>query len=349
MSKFKKPALLIAETIAVFLVTFMLAEITLRVYHHFNPSSIFYDHSYNRYRGKPGAPDYAFNLNSRGFKDVEFKPAKEAGDYRVLALGASFPFGVVPYQHNYLTLLEQQLNGSGHQVEVLNMGIPGIGPRHYLALFANEGLQLQPDMVLVSFFIGNDLTNTPAMGRARFLEYSAVATLIRYLVFLNLKFEGKVVHARRNYDDNAPTLTAEAYLDIEKKRGMIFMKREPLKRTFADAVGYLVRIRELCDAKKIALKVAIIPDELQVNPVLQAKVLNAMNASADEVDFTLPNRYLHEQLNAHRIDYIDLLDDFTSASARGALYKPNDSHWNIAGNKLAADILARYISDEPRR
>src|SRR5436309_13471021 len=158
MSKFKKLTSSAAQTIIIFFITFVLAEITLRVYNHFNPIFIFYDRSYNRFRGKPGAPDYDFYLNSRGFKDVEFKPQKEANTYRILALGDSFAFGVVPYQHNYLTLLKQQLNSSDRHIEVLNMGIPGIGPQHYLALFVNEGLQLQPDMVLVSFFIGNDFT-----------------------------------------------------------------------------------------------------------------------------------------------------------------------------------------------
>jgi hypothetical protein len=31
------------------------------------------------------------------------------------------------------------------------------------------------------------------------------------------------------------------------------------------------------------------------------------------------------------------------------LYKPNDTHWNIAGNKLAARILAEHLSKQLRR
>jgi hypothetical protein len=349
MSKFKKLTSSASQIIIIFLITFVLAEITFRLYNHFNPTFIFYDRSYNRFRGKPGATNYDFYLNSRGFKDVEFKPKKEANAYRVLALGDSFAFGVVPYQHNYLTLLEQQLNSRGHQVEVLNMGIPGIGPQHYLALFANEGLQLQPDMALVSFFIGNDFADTMVRGRANFYKYSAVATLIKYFIDLNRNYEGRVIHRRTSYDDNAPTFTEKAYLNIQKKRSLIYMKGEPLKQAFTDAIGYLVRIKELCNPSKIALRVVLIPDELQVNPVLQTKVLKALNSSSEELDFTLPNRFLHEQLQVHRIDYFDLLDNFSSASAQMNLYKPNDSHWNIAGNKLAADILARYVSGQLNR
>ena len=345
MSRFKELISLAGQTFLIFLITFVLAEITFRVYQHFNPTFIFYDESYNRFRGKPGAPDYDFQLNSKGFKDIEFKPQKEPNTYRIVALGDSFAFGVVPYQYNYLTLLEQHLNSSGLRTEVINMGIPSTGPKHYLALFANEGLQLQPDMVLVSFFIGNDFPNTKGARRVKVHEYSAVVAFIKYIIDLNRKYEGKVIHDRTHYDDTAPKFTDEAYLQIVKERSWMYRKRAPFKKAFADGVGYLVRIKELCDWSKIALQVVIIPDEVQVNLALQTKVLKALNVSSTDLDFTLPNKFLHEQLQAYRIDHLDLLDSFLSTTLQMSLYKPNDSHWNIAGNKLAADLLAKYVSN----
>lgn len=331
--------------IIVLLVTFVLTEVTIRVYRYFIPTFIFYDHSYNRFRGKPGASDYDFFLNSQGFKDVEFKQEKEPGTYRILALGDSFAFGVVPYQHNYLTLLEQKLNGSGVRTEVINMGIPSIGPQDYLSLFANEGLTLQPDMVLVSFFVGNDFTET-MRWRTKLHEFSDVVALIKFFIDLNGKFTGKVIHGQASYDDNAAYFTDETYLQIEKERSWMYLKQAPFKKAFADGVGYLVRIKELCDRRKIALRVVVIPDELQVNPALQAKVIKSLNVSSGEVDFTLPNRFLNEQLKGNHIGHLELLPTFSSASAQANLYKPNDTHWNIAGNKLAADLLAEYLSSQ---
>jgi len=349
MSTFKKLASLAGQTIIIFLITFVLAEITFRVYQHFNPTFIFYDPSYNRLRGKPGALNYDFHLNSRGFKDVEFKPKKKPNTYRILALGDSFAFGVVPYQYNYLTLLGQQLNSGCCEVEVMNMGIPGTGPQDYLALFVNEGLELRPDMVLVSFFIGNDFTDTMHARKAKPYEYSHVVALIRHVIKIHQNYTGQALFTQATYDDNTPTFTDEAYLDIAKKRSLIYAKWEPFKHALADAVYYLVRIKELCDLSNMALRVVIIPDELQLSPTLQAKVRKALNASSNELDFTLPNRLLREQLRANRIDFSDLLDSFLSASGQMNLYRPNDSHWNIAGNKLAADILTSYISSQLSR
>ena len=348
MSRYKKLISLAGQTIIMFLITFVLAEATIRVYRYFIPTFIFYDHSYNRFRGKPGAPDYDFHLNSRGFKDVELKEPKELNTYRILALGDSFAFGVVPYQYNYLTLLEQQLGSSGLHAEVVNMGIPSIGPQDYLALLANEGLKLQPDMVLVSFFVGNDFTET-MRWRTKLHEFSDVVALIKFFIDLNGKFTGKVIHAQASYDDNAQYFTDEAYLQIEMERSWMYLKGAQLKKAFADkafadAVGYLVRIKELCDEKNIVLKVVIIPDELQVNQALQAKVLKALNLIPHELDFALPNRILNDRLQANHIDHLDLLDSFSSTSTQINLYRPNDTHWNIAGNKLAAELLSKYVA-----
>ena len=100
--------------------------------------------SYNRFRGKPFAPDWNFHLNSRGFNDVEFSTHKAPGTIRILGIGDSFAFGVVPYEYNYLTLVEQYLKQSGHNIELINMGIPSTGPREYLSLLVNEGLYSNP-------------------------------------------------------------------------------------------------------------------------------------------------------------------------------------------------------------
>lgn len=72
------------------------------------PPYIFYENSYSRFRGKPLADDYDFRLNSRGFKDVERKKEKEPNVYRILGLGDSFAFGVIPlipkgHRHGPLT------------------------------------------------------------------------------------------------------------------------------------------------------------------------------------------------------------------------------------------------------
>src|SRR5215475_15078953 len=158
------------DALIIILITVALAELGLRIYNYIDPLPIFYSESYNRWRGKPFAPEYnTFHLNSRGFNDVEFDTRKAAGTTRILGIGDSFAFGVVPYEYNYLTVIEQSLKQGGHNVELINMGIPGIGPKEYLTLLINEGLALEPDRVLLSFFIGNDFEES---RKRKLISYS---------------------------------------------------------------------------------------------------------------------------------------------------------------------------------
>ena len=116
------------DVLIIVLITVALGELSLRIYNSIDPLPIFYSESYNQFRGKPFAPNGSFHLNSRGFNDVEFNTRKAADTTRILGIGDSFAFGIVPYEYNYLTLVEQNLKQSGHNVELINMGIPSIGP-----------------------------------------------------------------------------------------------------------------------------------------------------------------------------------------------------------------------------
>ena len=69
-------------------------------------------------------------------------------------------------------------------------------------------------------------------------------------------------------------------------------------------------------------------------------MVQRQNASPSDFDFTAPNRLLSAVLKQQNIEVLDLYDAFSVAAASTALYKPNDSHWNIAGNKLAAETIA---------
>ena len=329
------------DILIIALITIALGEVGLRIYNHFNPLPIFYSNSYNRWRGKPFAPDWSFHLNSKGFKDVEFSTAKAAGTVRILGIGDSFAFGVVPYEYNYLTLVEHDLRQSGHNVELINMGIPGIGPRDYLSLLVQEGFALEPDRVLVSFFIGNDFE----VHRRSLVSYSYAASLISYVVARRTKFEGQIIHGRATYEDNKPNFTDDAYLQIELQRSTIFLRDNPgFEDRLAAALSHVSEMKRLCDYRSIALTVILIPDEMQVSRPLQSRVVAASGLAAASFDFALPNRLLRAKLEELKIDYMDLTPEFIGRSLNEMLYRPNDSHWNIAGNALAARLIWQHVS-----
>ena len=49
-------------------------------------------------------------------------------------------------------------------------------------------------------------------------------------------------------------------------------------------------------------------------------------------------------MKKENINYLDLLEPFKAKSQTTRLYKPNDTHWNIAGNKLAAELIGQHLT-----
>lgn len=325
----------------IILITVSLAEIALRLCNKIYPSYIFYDNSYNRFRGKPFADDYDFHLNSRGFKDVERKKEKEPGVYRILGLGDSFAFGVVPHRFNFMTLLEKHLNQC-NKVEVMNMGIPWLDPEDFLSVLVHEGLEFNPDLVMVCFFVGRDfLPNERSI-----YTYSYAASFLKFIYDLHFRYEGQVYHGKAVYYDEKPTLTNDTFMHCENGRSRIFVKNyDKFPALFDGAIAPLREIKEICSARGIDLLVVMFPDEMQVNAPLQSEVLAASKHSPDQFDFALPDRMLSRELENMNVKQLDLLEPFKQVSARERLYKLRDTHWNIAGNRLAAEVIGNYLSN----
>jgi hypothetical protein len=330
------------QVAAISVITLVLCEITLHVYDYFYPLPIFYTDSYNRWRGKPFADDYDFKLNSKGFKDVEHQTRKSPGTFRILGIGDSFVYGVVPHWANYLTLLEHDLNRTRSPVEIINMGISATGPHDYLNLLGLEGLDLEPDMVLLSFFIGNDF-EVPDRSE----KYFYMKSLVKFVVARYFAFAPSLSPGNRAYDDDAPTFTDDTFMKIEISRSWVFQKDdEALQGKAAAALAYLSQIKEICDRRNVRLVIVLIPDEMQVNAALQRSVVAASKLAPDAFDFARPNHLLATELTSRDIDYLDLLEEFISASIDARLYKPNDTHWNINGNNIAEKLILQHLLRE---
>jgi hypothetical protein len=98
-------------------------------------------------------------------------------------------------------------------------------------------------------------------------------------------------------------------------------------------------MRDLAARQGAGFMVLVMPDELQVSVALQARVFAALDLQEGDIDLRQPNRFLSNELDRHEIVSVDLLDAFIVKGQAMTLYKPLDSHWNIAGNALAAEVL----------
>lgn len=103
------------------------------------------------------------SVNSRGGRGAE--PASEATGYRIVALGDSFTFGQgVNDDEAFPAVVGRELTAQGHDVEVLNFGVPGHGVVNAVTLLRRRLLDLEPDLVLLTHFADEPVPHESECG-----------------------------------------------------------------------------------------------------------------------------------------------------------------------------------------
>jgi len=98
--------------------------------------------------------------NSKGFRDVEHTVENEHGTFRILVLGDSFMEAYsVQLNDSFSRRLEQLGRNNGMNIEVINLGVGGYGTLQEYLMFHEIGKQYRPNIILLAFYLGNDLSN----------------------------------------------------------------------------------------------------------------------------------------------------------------------------------------------
>jgi hypothetical protein len=323
------------------------------------------------YRLRPTEPgrfhdNHDEHINYHGFRDRNYPQHKPAGSYRVLGLGDSFVYGAVPIQENFLRVAERTVNeNAAVRTDILLMGVPGWSTENELGVLEDFGLGLEPDLVLVNFFVGNDVTGLPVRCRVirgnaypttsplpvrNLLRKSQLFLMLESLVMRGVmrKFKGGAADEPDEGAAAGPVPVSDVYLKIARQNLPVFLKN-PDPRTAAlwtEAEGYLKRIDEVCRAAGVSWMLVLIPDETQVDPAVRAQVLTGLGAPAWAYDFDGPQKRLQALADQAGVPVLDLLPVLRAAHRPEArLYQPNDTHWNAEGNLVAGRALAGAISE----
>lgn len=97
--------------------------------------------------------DVVWTINSNGFRgDRDVTPTVPPGKHRVIALGDSFTFGNVRADETWPALLEARLSAS----EVVNMGASAYGVDQMYLWYREDGAKLAADVVVLAV-IGDDM------------------------------------------------------------------------------------------------------------------------------------------------------------------------------------------------
>ena len=314
--------------------------------------------------------------NQFGFNDRDYPLQKAQGTFRILVVGDSFGWAGGS-EGNYTALLEtmfERRDGS-QKIDVINTGYPGTDTGEQLVMLKKYALQYNPDLVVLGFFAGNDFFEAdPNRKRIvvngcfididkrhehRFLGYPII-TQSRAVYFLKQKYEihnrtkkaSEEAQERVAAGQPAPfkNLPEDTFLNIQHAKLEFFNTKTSVQR-FGPNINYIFEsiseMNDLLKSRNIKFMVAIYPDEMQVSPKQFDTLVSKFALNRKDYNLNLAGDVLGSFLESKQIPYLDLLGRFRTEEQKQELYLWRNTHWNKAGNELAAEMLFQYLIKQP--
>nr|MBI3614443.1 hypothetical protein [Nitrospirota bacterium] len=312
--------------------------------------------------------------NTQGFRDRERVMERTSPAPRVLALGDSFTWGAgVSYDEAFVTLIERRLQTVAPEAEVINVGVPAWGLQEELHLLKVYGIRFQPDLVVLNFFIGNDIQNKRGddlslpqllivagqsyyvhsngnwlhdrIGPDRWYLYHDLNFLFRIggaRVRQALNGKGDSAFGAMSSGESAPLVSRAQYVRGIYERSDIYLAEDTrfFAQHWARTQATLLALWAFLSERGIPLLLVIIPDHVQLDRALQTEYLAGIGQAADQYDFYKPQRLLLAWCQERGIPTVALLPAFEAAGSPETLYFRNDFHLTASGHRLAAQVVA---------
>jgi lysophospholipase L1-like esterase len=325
---------------------------------------------------------FHFQTNNLGLRRSAPTPTdKPAGITRVLVLGDSQTDGYVDNPESFSSLLETSLRAEGRAAEVLNGGVAGYSPAQEYLWYDVHGAELQPDLVVVGFYPGNDVLDLldpakpnvdPASGRAIRpreeevgggdgpLDSLRLGLLARYAIqvgplaglWRQLGLPGRLEGAGGYSTD---TLTQVFRLChgcyLQSLQQAVRARRDPaaMRDTLTRASAILARLDRDVRDHSGRLAVVILPTRAQVEPDLarpaQQQVAGLLGLGPADLAYEDEvTRTVGEQLAAAGVPTLPLRDPLREAAGPEPLYYSRDWHLNARGHRAAAAALGQGLA-----
>lgn len=298
----------------------------------------------SRYSTAEFATDLA--INAQGVRDDEPIGPKAPDERRVVVLGDSLVLSVqVPFAETFGERLERRLSAGdpAHRWRVINGGVQGYGPVHEWLFFDRVLADLEPDLVLIVVFVGNDAAeaaDTEAWLEAgRRMEDTSQAALnslrraVRSSMVLQL--------ARVRYDllkarlsTPAPERPLAAYLaspppDIVRGLGVA---RDAFQRIADRAAGLGARTAFV-----------LMPARFQTDDGDYGRLDAAVRSAGGTMLRHAATERFHDALAPTGLPIFDLLPVLQAQPDRGGLFFQRNIHLTRRGHAVVADALAGFL------
>ena len=279
-------------------------------------------------------------INGKGLRGPELPYEKPAEAFRILYLGDSVTFGfriaadraIFPYQ--VARMLEERLE---RPIETVNAGVGGYSPWQEYRYLAQEGLNYQPDLIVVSFVL-NDVTEKFELVQfggfwegyqvthtsfSRFDDWASRSSILYFL-----KQAGVALRA-----DQQQAAVVQEMLDVE------MLAKQPdhpdVQTAWQLTLENLGQIFDLAAGHDIPVVVVIFPFTFQFE---DAQTLSA------------PQQTLTDYAVSRQIPVLDLLPPLAATMAAErttpAAYFLDVDHPTPLGHRVVAEMIMEFLVAE---
>ena len=319
-------------------------------------------------------------VNSEGLRDREHAKTKPPNTLRVAVLGDSFTEAIhVPIEQTFWSKLERKLGNceavkGRKKVEVMNFGVQGYSTAQELVMLRKKVWDYSPDIVILAFFIGNDvINNSPKLEYDRyrpFFVYDASGKLVPDMSFRNLRPIDRNSYAVSFVDklpawlvNNSRILQVVKKVELDGKKQQLSNDftnlstqnfKEPTDAAWQDAwrvtEGLILTMRDEVVQKKADFLVVTIGDPIQVNP--DAATRKKFIQENKIQDLFYPNRRLDNLGITQGFRVLSLAEQFQGYTDKYQVcahgfenYVNCGGHWNELGHRLASITISRNLCE----
>lgn len=314
-------------------------------------------------------------LNADGFRGRELPRQPAApGVTRIAMLGDSFLVGRQVGEEDLMTSrIERSLRARGVEAEVYNLGVTDYGTGQQLLLLGRVAEALQPDAIVLAFYVGNDIANNslrlagqtsvspgdpirpyvaPEGGvlRVQWMDpWRARLRRSRLFAFFERRTLAGSVETRETRTLPPPErlqrgLAPRAHLEVFREHG----PRHPWSRAWETSFELLRAVRDRSEALGARFLVLVIPDVHQVeHSALDVRfgveALVFAGRPLDRLlDWNLPERRLADFFASEGIDASFLLAPLREAALAQPVYT-TDKHLSARGHEIAAARVETWL------
>ncbi len=315
------------------------------------------------------------SITSDGRRDQERPLKKPPNSFRIAVLGDSYAEALqVPREETFWSVLETNLQSCtrlrDRSVEVLNFGVSGFGTAQELEMLRNYVWQYDPDLVLLAFLTGNDVSENskrlaPNDARPYYvlkndgLELDlSFRTHPYYLDALTPFSRWKVtwINRSRTLQVMRQVWAEWRQRPSQRKRGdeigLDPIYREPETDEWQEAwiitEKILLKLRDEVHSHGAELQVVTLSNGIQVHPdpAVRGKLQQQLNVA----DLFYPDRRIETICQQSQIPVLILAPQLQAHAARHREYLHGfantalgTGHWNSKGHEVAGKMIAESI------